>query len=61
MVVLVEVFVPVSSDEDLNLNKDGQSFEVFVEMAGFVAGDLNGCGRSVIIVAPLSSEPSSPS
>ena len=79
MVVLV--FVPVPSDEDLNLNndgsffemlgfvpeedlnlnKDGPSFEVFAEMVGFVVGDLNGCGRSVIIVASLSSEPRSSS
>ena len=51
-------FVP---EEDLNLNKDGPSFEVFAEMVGFVVGDLNGCGRSVIIVASLSSEPRSSS
>ena len=42
MVLVVEVFDPVPSDEDLNLNNDGPFFEVFVEMAGFVPEeDLN--------------------
>ena len=41
MVVVVEVFVRVP--EDLNLNEDdGWFFEVFAEMVGFVPGDLNG-------------------